>query len=414
MGHSPLKTTLSENTKPLSLNNDSNLTNDEPRMSTLERHADESVSKSNLSSLKLTTQTPVNESLCNFLEVGLQETSSLSLNDFLFDHSLPMTFTNSSLSTGSQRKFSVTANTVSSNPSVSLNNSSTPETLFRGYKSNPASISASDPTVSTQQSVTSCEEISDGVPSNVNACLCSSEVIQSGTSELQADVISESEGASLISSAAVTTLDSSFSTSTFSISTSTATLSTLTSTSFCESSSAAPVDVVKQSQSPASGDSFCTSFALELLRASETVAQEFSTSSPLVSSSACSNLSTTVNCSASIETGGLPLSVANNGKHIILYRSSGGSSRAGIRLLAMQDSETLSTYLKQFGDTILEAFADVELECRRDFIDTFIEGALDEHVSFLNRIKNSKIVKNSRKPLAAFITEVATLIVPGV
>ena len=99
--HCPLKTTLSEITKPFSLNKDSNLTNYEPRMSTLERHADESASRSNLASLNLRTQTPLNESLCNCSEVKLQETSSLSLNSSLFVHSLPITFTISSLSASS-------------------------------------------------------------------------------------------------------------------------------------------------------------------------------------------------------------------------------------------------------------------------------------------------------------------------
>ena len=80
----------------------------------------------------------------------------------------------------------------------------------------------------------------------------------------------------------------------------------------------------------------------------------------------------------------------------------------------MQNSDTLWTYLKRFGNTILEAFTDVELNCRKDFIDTFIEGALNEHISCLDRTRNSKIVRNSRKPLAAFATEVETLILPGV
>ena len=190
----------------------------------------------------------MNESLCNSSGVKLQETSSLSLNSSLFDHSLPMTFTNSSLSTGSQHKFSVTADTVSSNPP-------TPEALFRDYKPNPGCSSALDPTVSAQQSVTSCEGISDGVPSNVDACICSPEVIQSGSSELQSGVTSETESTSLISSDAVTTLDCSFSVSTFSISTSTATLSTLTSTTFCcNLSSAVVVDMVKQPHSSAGGE----------------------------------------------------------------------------------------------------------------------------------------------------------------
>ena len=157
----------------------------------------------------------------------------------------------------------------------------------------------------------------------------------------------------------------------------------------------------------------CTSFVSELLRALEAVAHEFSIAPPLVSSSVSSNLSTTVNSSTSIGTGSFSLSIANNGKHIILYRKPEGTSRNCIKLAAMQDTETLASCLKRFGNIILEAFADVELNCRRDFIDTFIEGALDEHVSFLDRIRNSKKVGNSRKPLAAFVTEVATRIMPG-
>ena len=169
-----------------------------------------------------------------------------------------MTFTKTSLSTGSQRKFSVTVDTVSSNPPVSLDNSSTPETLFRDYKSNHGCSSELDPAVSVQQSAASCAEVSDGVSLNVDACLCSTEVIQSKTSELQSGVISETEGTSLILSIAVTTLDCSFSTSTVSMSTSMATLSTLTSTaSCCNSSSAVAIDVVEQSHSIARGESFC-------------------------------------------------------------------------------------------------------------------------------------------------------------
>ena len=67
----PLRTTLSEITTPLSLNNDSNLINGGPRMSTLERHARKSASRSNLTSLRLGSQIPVIESLCNFSEVKL-------------------------------------------------------------------------------------------------------------------------------------------------------------------------------------------------------------------------------------------------------------------------------------------------------------------------------------------------------
>ena len=70
----------------------------------------------------------------------------------------------------------------------------------------------------------------------------------------------------------------------------------------------------------------------------------------------------------------------------------------------MQDSETLVSYREAFPE---------ELDCRRDFIDTFIECALEEYVGFLDRIRGLERIRTSRRPLTVFVKEIATGVVPG-
>ena len=59
--------------------------------------------------------------------------------------------------------------------------------------------------------------------------------------------------------------------------------------------------------------------------------------------------------------------------------------------------QTLVGYLKRFGRCIRKAFPGARQNDQRDYIDSFIAGALENHVNFLDRIKNSEHVRNSQE-----------------
>ena len=385
----PLKTTLSELAKPFSLtvNSSLNLLDNQPRVSMLKRHADVSESKSSISSLKGGTLAPMGRTSRGYSEPDLQEVSSLSHDPSI--PSLPVTVWNSSLSNISKCDFSSCADPASSRSPIYTSCSNTPG-VSQGDYSNALLDPVASSSVRFTQASSSCRGIAD---------------LASTIAEGSVDIFSKTDDISRETAIAVTTLDSSF--------VSKATLSTSTDTTSCCSSlsSIIDVDVAESSHSLVTGEPSDASFVSTLLRASEEMAKEGSIRPLPVSSSISFNSSVTV--SSSIGTGCSPASNIKSGRQIILYRNPGGVCRAGIKLAAMRETETLVGYLKRFGRCMREAFPGARQDDRRDYIDAFIAGALENHVNFLHRIKNSEYVRTSHEPLAAFVTEVASCLIPG-